>query len=52
MDEKAMGTTIFNDIPVWYFQIIIPVGFGLITFRFMINALKNIHFLITGGQDS
>ncbi len=41
MDEKMAGTTIFNDIPVWYFQIIIPIGFGLITFRFLLLAIKN-----------
>jgi TRAP-type C4-dicarboxylate transport system permease small subunit len=50
MDEKAMGTTIFNQIPVWYFQIIIPVGFGLITFRFLINAIKNINLLIDPAE--
>lgn len=42
MDEKMVGTTIFNDIPAWYFQIIIPIGFGLITFRFLVLAIKNV----------
>jgi C4-dicarboxylate transporter DctQ subunit len=42
MEEKTAGTTIFNDIPGWYFQIIIPVGFGLITFRFFVLAIKNL----------
>jgi len=50
MDEKAVGTTLFNEIPVWYFQIIIPIGFGLITFRFLINAIKNIRELLPEKQ--
>ena len=52
MDEKSMGTTIFNDIPIWYFQVIIPIGFGLITFRFLINTLQNIRNLIQAGQET
>lgn len=50
MDEKAVGTTIFSEVPVWYFQIIIPIGFGLITFRFLINTLKNIRTLFPHKQ--
>ncbi len=39
--EREFGSTLFNDIPSWYFQIIIPVGFGLIAFRFLIRILQN-----------
>jgi C4-dicarboxylate transporter DctQ subunit len=42
LDEKMMGTTIFSDVPVWYFQIIIPIGFLLIAFRFLIHAFENL----------
>ncbi len=41
-DEQMNGTEIFADIPVWYFQIIIPIGFSLMSFRFLILALDNI----------
>lgn len=41
-DEQMMGTEIFTDIPAWYFQIIIPIGFILMSFRFLILALENI----------
>jgi len=41
-DEQMMGSVIFADIPAWYFQIIIPIGFFLMSFRFMILALGNI----------
>jgi len=42
MDEKSYNSIIFNDIPAWYFQIIIPVGFFLMSFRFIIIAIENI----------
>ena len=42
MDEKSFGTILFNDIPAWYFQIIIPVGFLLMTFRFLVIFLENL----------
>ncbi|MCK4558291.1 MAG: TRAP transporter small permease [Calditrichia bacterium] len=41
-DEQMMGTEIFADVPAWYFQIIIPIGFFLMSFRFLILALENI----------
>lgn len=41
-DEQMMGTEIFADVPAWYFQIIIPIGFFLMSFRFLILALDNI----------
>ena len=41
-DEQMMGTVIFADIPAWYFQIIIPIGFILMSFRFLVLALENI----------
>ena len=41
-DEQLMGTEIFADVPAWYFQIIIPIGFFLMSFRFLILALDNI----------
>jgi C4-dicarboxylate transporter DctQ subunit len=41
-DEKMMGTTIFGDVPAWYFQIIIPIGFLLMAFRFLVHTITNI----------
>jgi TRAP-type C4-dicarboxylate transport system permease small subunit len=39
MDEKLYQTKIFAEIPAWYFQTIIPVGFLLMAFRFFLIAL-------------
>jgi len=40
--EKESGSTLFADIPVWIFQIIIAIGFGLMMLRFFIHALENV----------
>lgn len=37
--EREFGTILFNEIPAWYFQIIIPTGFTLMFIRFVINGL-------------
>ena len=44
-DEKLMGTVLFNNIEAWYFQIIIPVGFLLMGFRFFIHMLNNVVYI-------
>jgi TRAP-type C4-dicarboxylate transport system permease small subunit len=37
--EIADHRTVFADIPSWYAQIIIPVGFGLLVVHFLIRAV-------------
>jgi len=50
--EKLYESVIFNDIPAWYFQIIIPIGFLLMTFRFVVLALNNVKTILTRKVDS
>jgi len=38
--EIEAGTILFLNIPAWIFQLIIPVGFALIGFRFILQAIK------------
>ena len=52
MDEKEYATMLFGDIPAWYFQIIIPVGFLLMSFRFLIIALENIVHILVKKSDN
>jgi len=47
MDEKLYSTKIFADVPAWYFQIIIPIGFLMMAFRFVIISLQHITNLVT-----
>ncbi len=42
LTEKEFGSTIFSDIPSWPFEIIIPVGFGLITLRLIFNLFLHL----------
>ncbi|HQU72586.1 MAG TPA: TRAP transporter small permease [Calditrichia bacterium] len=42
MSEKEFGTVLFDEVPAWMFQIIIPIGFGLIALRLLINTLREI----------
>jgi TRAP-type C4-dicarboxylate transport system permease small subunit len=39
-DEILYGSTVFNDIPSWYLQIIIPIGFFIMAVRFFILAIQ------------
>ena len=43
--ERIDGGTVLEGIPSWYFQIIIPVGFGLLVVHFIIRAI-----LLSRGQ--
>jgi len=52
MEEKAYETMLFNNVPAWYFQIIIPIGFGLILIRFFIGALKKGHETFRGTPEA
>ena len=47
MEEKEFGDTLFSNIPVWYFQIIIPLGFLLMMLRFIMITIEKSYALIT-----
>jgi TRAP-type C4-dicarboxylate transport system permease small subunit len=49
--EKAAGQMMYQNIPVWYAQIIIPVGFGLLVVHFTIRAIIRAHALTKGGGE-
>ncbi len=40
MYEYEAKSILFNDIPAWIFQLIIPIGFGLMAFRFLLRAIE------------
>lgn len=40
VDEKMAGTILFEDIPTWCFIVIMPVGFGIITFRYFLKVIE------------
>ncbi len=48
IDEVEFGGTLILDIPRWIFQIIIPLGFGLMMLRFGVRLLGDVIDLVTG----
>jgi tripartite ATP-independent transporter DctM subunit len=41
LSEKDSGGIIAYDIPLWMFQLVMPIGFALITFRLVWHAAKD-----------
>jgi len=52
LEEKEFGDTLFAKIPVWYFQIIIPLGFLLMMLRFIIITIEKSHSLFTNSDEA
>lgn len=40
MDEKGAASILFKGVPTWYFILIMPVGFGIITFRYFVKLFE------------
>ncbi len=49
-NEYRMGAVEFLDLPIWLFQIVIPVAFGLMTLRYALRTFKDLLIII--GADS
>jgi TRAP-type C4-dicarboxylate transport system permease small subunit len=45
-DSRAFGDTLFGGWPAWLFQLILPVGFALISYRYALACLRG----VTGVQ--
>ena len=39
-DAYAFGDTVIGDWPAWVFQLIMPVGFAAISYRYTLRALR------------
>ncbi|HEX9615481.1 MAG TPA: TRAP transporter small permease [Bacteroidota bacterium] len=47
-DEVEFGNTLHGNIPSWYSQIIIPVGFGLMMIHFFVRIVRGVKAFRTG----
>lgn len=45
--EISENHVVYGDIPSWYAQSIIPVGYGLLTVHFLLRAVDHLHKLVT-----
>ena len=50
MIERSFGSQEIFGITTWVFQLVIPVGFFLIGYRFLLHFLDEIVLLINGGK--
>ncbi len=41
-ESRTYGDMLLNDWPAWLFQLILPIGFGLICYRYVVRALKQL----------
>jgi TRAP-type C4-dicarboxylate transport system permease small subunit len=46
--EMKYGSSTFMGAPAWVYQLIIPAGFSIMLFRFLINGLENLLILSRG----
>ncbi len=38
-DSRLFEDVLLGDLPAWWFQLILPIGFGLVAYRYLIRAL-------------
>lgn len=38
-DSREFGDELLGNLPAWWFQLILPVGFALIAYRYLLRAL-------------
>ena len=43
------GEILLGGLPAWWFQSILPIGFGLISWRYLIWVIKRLHSLLRPG---
>jgi C4-dicarboxylate transporter, DctQ subunit len=48
VDEMEFGGTLILDMPIWVFQLIIPVGFGVMAVRFGVWVIVDFFDLLKG----
>jgi TRAP-type C4-dicarboxylate transport system permease small subunit len=49
-NDLESGATVYADVPSWVSQIVIPVGFALLAFHFLVRALENAQAAFRGGE--
>lgn len=40
LEAKEFGDTLLGDLPAWWFEIILPIGFGLMAWRYFVFSLS------------
>lgn len=48
-ESREFGDQIFGDLALWPFQAVLPAGFALIAYRYLIGAVIQLHTLLRSG---
>lgn len=51
-DSKQYGDLLLNDLPAWIFQLILPVGFAIISYRYCVWSLRHLRDIFRGTDSS
>ncbi len=51
-EAREYEDTLLGSLPAWWFQLIIPVAFLLIGYRYSLWCLKRLRILFSGAVDS
>ncbi len=47
-DSKQYGDLLLNDLPAWPFQLILPVAFTIIAYRYVLWSLRHLRDIVRG----
>jgi len=50
-EERQYETTVFNDLPAWWFESILPIAFGFMALRYLLLAGLHMIELIKAAAD-
>lgn len=42
LDERTAGTTMFSDLPAWWGELVLPLGFAVMALRFFLLAIHTL----------
>jgi len=42
LSTRAYGDVVLNQVPAWYLQLVLPIGFGLIAWRYLVHAIRKV----------
>jgi TRAP-type C4-dicarboxylate transport system permease small subunit len=50
--SREFGDVLLGQVPAWMLQAVLPVGFGLIAYRYLLFVTRDAHSLLRGGRAS
>ena len=51
LDDRAAAVTTVAFLPMWFFEVILPIAFAVIAFRYLLFAIVHLRIGFAGGRD-